>query len=371
MRLTIETLAARIREHVRASEFKDQDIADAIGLDPTAFSKALSGRRNFKPLELARLADYIGVPVDVLLSDEHTPPVLVAARTDAETPAVLEARDRVDQILHLNRLLLDVGCSNPESLSFKSIGLGPIDQGQNLAREVRQHLGVNRLPPEFGDLTRMMEEQLRVDVAVETLPGGVDGLSVVQEDFKLILISNAAPATRQRFTLAHELGHIFADAPQNPLVDQNVTFTGTPEEARANAFAAEFLVPSEQLTQELRGNEENEKAVGKLLGKYRVSLDVLAFRAHNAGVVDAQGRDNIRRMRSAGIVARAGRESDLQAMSKSRVPQRLLVRAIRAYAYGEISIRPIAGLLGTDADTLIDELNIAASEHDLTNEMVP
>jgi transcriptional regulator with XRE-family HTH domain len=87
MALTTTMLAKRILDLIQASGMTQQDFAKAIGLDPTALSKALSGKRNFKPLEIALIADQAGVPAQHLLSDEvHDPePATVAARTQPQS----------------------------------------------------------------------------------------------------------------------------------------------------------------------------------------------------------------------------------------------------------------------------------------------
>jgi hypothetical protein len=54
----------------------------------------------------------------------------------------------------------------------------------------------------------------------------------------------------------------------------------------------------------------DEETIVDLLATCRVSLDMLAFRLHNVGVVEAADRDRIRAMKSARIVARPGRSDD-------------------------------------------------------------
>lgn len=51
-------------------------------MDPTALSKALTGQRNFTSLEIALIAEHLGIPTDALLADDdaNVGPVAVAAR---------------------------------------------------------------------------------------------------------------------------------------------------------------------------------------------------------------------------------------------------------------------------------------------------
>ncbi|WP_067694446.1 helix-turn-helix domain-containing protein [Nocardia jejuensis] len=373
MSLSTETLARRVRDKVTASGRRDAEVAAAIDMDPTALSKALSGRRQFKPLELARLADELGASIDLLLADEDEAlePVLVAARAQHDGPAIDEASKVVEHLVQLNRLLTDVGCDNQPAINFPVRGVAVFEQGKALARQVRTSVDRDWLPEEFDELAELVETSLRVDVAVAELPSGLDGLSVVQGDFRLALINSNLPPTRQRFTLGHELGHIFAGDTENVLIDESVVGSSTPREIRANAFAAEFLVPGEQLREELWGQTEDESKIEKLLSRYRVSLDVLAFHAHNCDIVDAVGRDRMRRMSSARFITRAGRMSDLQTINGRRVPGRLLFRAVHAYVAGRISIRPIAGLLDTEPDLLLTQLAPILSGEESSDVMVP
>ena len=56
----------------------------------------------------------------------------------------------------------------------------------------------------------MVEEVFGADVAVAALGSGFDGLSVSSDDVTLILLAATTMPARQRFTLAHELGHLLA-----------------------------------------------------------------------------------------------------------------------------------------------------------------
>jgi Zn-dependent peptidase ImmA (M78 family) len=52
---------------------------------------------------------------------------------------------------------------------------------------------------------------------------------------------------RKRFTLAHELGHLLLHSDKGDGMFRDSTFGGTPEEQEANAFAAELLMPADDL----------------------------------------------------------------------------------------------------------------------------
>jgi Zn-dependent peptidase ImmA (M78 family)/transcriptional regulator with XRE-family HTH domain len=384
MPLTADVLASRILQALEASGFTQQTLANTINMESSALSKALSGKRNFKPLEVALISEALGVPVQSLLADPdlEPEPVSIAARVQPDSsPAVEEALVRTEQILELDQLLRSRGFEAASMPRVPRPARGqPYEQGEVLAERARGKLGIGDtdLPPEIGLLAAVIEDEFNIDIAIEPLPPGLDGLAVTRPHYRLIMVNSTIPATRQRYTLGHEFAHILA-GDGSEIIDRDILAGKTPQEARANAFAAAFLMPATALRSAFKGSAApTQTLVADLLGRYRVSLDALAFRLHNADIINAAGRDGVRRMTSARIGLRQGRATDLQARRERRLPQGVLNRAIEAYVKGRISIRPIANLVGIDPDTLLEELSpprlparspLAMTSHD--DELVP
>jgi Zn-dependent peptidase ImmA (M78 family)/transcriptional regulator with XRE-family HTH domain len=382
MALSTEALAARVQKAIKASGTTQDRLAKTINLNPTALSRALAGTRNFKPLELALIAETLGIPVQRLLADGEQDDIgeaSIAARTQPDaSPAVEEALARVQQMLELDELLCELGCKSPASLlSVPMVNGSPHEQGERLAMDLRTRLGIGiaDLPVEISSLATDLEDRMGIDVAIEPLPRGLDGLAVARCNFQLIMVSSSIPATRQRYTIAHELGHLLAGDGGDIQVDENIMGGKTPAESRANAFAASFLMPAEALRAAHGGRSEvTQQFVADLLSRYRVSLDALAFRLHNVGILTVSQREDVRRMSSARISLRQGRAADLQARRERRWPSDLLCRAVEAYAKGKISIRPISKLLDIDENLLLEELSppqLAASAPADDDELVP
>ncbi|EUA32506.1 hypothetical protein I552_9755 [Mycobacterium xenopi 3993] len=70
----------------------------------------------------------------------------------------------------------------------------------------------------------------------------IDGLSQWVDDHPIILINANAAPDRKRLTKAHELGHLVlhSNGPTDQMEDE------------ANRFAAEFLMPADEIRHELR-----------------------------------------------------------------------------------------------------------------------
>jgi Zn-dependent peptidase ImmA (M78 family) len=96
--------------------------------------------------------------------------------------------------------------------------------------------------------------QYGIELQRKELEPSVSGMMVTRENSKVVVAVNKNdPANRQRFTMAHELGHYLLHRSTNPIFVDGRTFfrdekssSGTRiQEIEANAFAGELLMPEE------------------------------------------------------------------------------------------------------------------------------
>ena len=98
------------------------------------------------------------------------------------------------------------------------------------------------LVPYSADKARSMAELIGIaDWMDET-----DGLAVRVEEMTIIFWDDSLPITRQRFTVAHELGHIVNGdlGPEPTRRNQEPSEDDDPQETAANIFAARILAPA-------------------------------------------------------------------------------------------------------------------------------
>jgi Zn-dependent peptidase ImmA (M78 family) len=235
-----------------------------------------------------------------------------------------------------------------------------VDQGRELARRALHLVGkAGRNPAGERDLAKLVEEVFHVDVSVVELPGGFDGLSHSSKDANLIVVGTSRVPTRQRFTVAHELGHLFAQDNQGVHLDQNLYDSAhkkQPSEIRANAFAAEFLLPEETLRATADGVAQSEVVFAKLVCQMWVSPSTLAYRLLNLGLIDQQLCDRYKKMNGTEAAQLSGVMDRLAewvaASSSKRLPVGLLQATLQAYQDGKATLRPFANLLGVDVTAL-------------------
>ena len=111
--------------------------------------------------------------------------------------------------------------------------------------------------------------------------------------------NSAHASVRQRFTVAHEIGHYMLhvkNAHSRLFLDRYVVYrrddqssTGNDrEEIEANAFAAALLMPAELVRDEIRKNNldlDDEDDLGVLAKRFNVSTTAMSFRLGNLGLL--------------------------------------------------------------------------------------
>jgi Zn-dependent peptidase ImmA (M78 family)/transcriptional regulator with XRE-family HTH domain len=94
---------------------------------------------------------------------------------------------------------------------------------------------------------------------------------------KLFFLNGARPGDRTRLTLAHELGHTVMHF--NRDVDPDLA------EEQAKRFAAAFMLPESEVRRDF-GIKLDIPRLMALKRKWRVSMQALAYRAHQIGCID-------------------------------------------------------------------------------------
>lgn len=156
----------------------------------------------------------------------------------------------------------------------------------------------NKLPIRVDSIA----ESLHVEIKHEPFDEDLSGV-LVKEDSRIVIGVNSSHAlTRQRFTIAHELGHLVLEHNGEVFVDKTLrnqavvirrddkSSLGIDEdEIQANRFAAELLMPKDLIA------EQVDKTLGKkskltpnelvqvLARTFQVSQQAMEFRLTNLG----------------------------------------------------------------------------------------
>lgn len=160
--------------------------------------------------------------------------------------------------------------------TIPSIDVEELGSPAEVARAVRAQWLVPLGP--VKSMTAVLERAGAVVVRADLESPRISALSTMTPDGPPLLILNTGqPADRERFTLAHELGHLVMHATAFSVAEADV-------EAEADAFASEFLMPAAEIRPQLRGMDLGRAAQLKVA--WRVSMASLVRRARDLGVID-------------------------------------------------------------------------------------
>lgn len=349
--------AERVRGLIAQSELSQHDFAVRVGLDDSKLSKSLTGTRRFSSLDLARIAELCKVTVDWLITGEE-PPLAVAARTTGGSAAAAIGAARL--LVSQREDLAALGVAQPWRPVSVPLGGGRLtEQADRLASAALTRVAEADRSITEPQLAVLVEDVFGADVAVVDLGADFDGLAASSDTAKLIVLATSQIPGRQRFTLAHELGHLLAGDDHGVHLDQDVFDRAQqkePSELRANAFAAAFLMPEGILRERTGRHGLTEAGFAELACDLRVSPATLAYRLLNLLLIDKGTCDRFKVISGAKAASLAGRTSELAqrvADANSARPPGLLVRdAYVSYESGATTLRPYANLLGVDVDVL-------------------
>lgn len=349
-------IGARVREAMAAAlpRTSQAEIAERVEMTPDAFSRSLNDKRAFSSIELVRLAELLGVDVHWLITGIDDPHRLVFAarhRFDFESGARdVPGRDGDAAILRdVGLAYRQVSCLPASSL------LPPTPEG------VRRALGAAFIRP----FASRVEERLGVDVV--RVAGPSTAYCFTYDGRHVIVVPAVGNWFRENWDIAHELGHLAAGhlAGSEPSPDQ---------EAAANGFAAELLLPAARL-RALGWQSITEAELAERVWDLGVSTEALArrlaaIRVPASRAVDQWARQPTQRLLRrhwAGATADGG-DAITQRMADAaarRFPLVLQDAHLAAIASGDLGKDTLAWILGVPPDTLDVDAPAPADEPDV------
>ena len=258
---------------------------------------------------------------------------LASTRVRERAAVEAEVLDNVERYLQVENLL-GIDCSRQETLGDAPYPVDSMEDGERAALALRAvwNLGGGPIP----DMTELLEER-GIKVFKFSLPKSVDGLTchvrrAEGEDVPVVVCSTAKSIERQRFTIAHELGHMVMEIQP-----------GVSEEKTCHRFAGAFLVPEEELMREV-GRRRLNFGSGELIEVKRmfgVSAAALVVRMRDLGIIAEGTVGEIFRG-----VGKSWRRDEPCPLERTESPGRFRRLCLRALAEGAISESKAAELLG-------------------------
>lgn len=226
------------------------------------------------------------------------------------------------------------------------------DDGQEAAQKLRKqwNLGDDPIP----SMTELIEEH---GIKVIALPldksifGSKANVKLADDgEVAAILVNREHTGERQRFTLAHELGHL--------LLTLHRRVSPRDAEKAMDRFAGAFLVPDNAL-RVTTGANRTDISLGELVElkkRFLVSLQVLVVRLKQAGILaDADYKRHWQLLKDKGFLDPPWPEPEKVEAEKSHRLHRLAMRAVTEGALSESRAAELLGIPARELDRWLDE----------------
>jgi Zn-dependent peptidase ImmA (M78 family)/transcriptional regulator with XRE-family HTH domain len=316
--------------------YSQVDLARAAGLSQALISHVESGRR----IATSQFIDAVAAALDMppgffTLTPQEIPLDSLRFRKQATASKVTTARARAifkEAYRVSSDLIRRVGYRRSDLVVAVGSDLSD-EYVATLAAAARQALQLDPLAP-IPNVSRSFE-RAGIAVAPIAIPGtdpvtaapGHFGLSYCpgQGEHALVGYFPGNSGDRDRFALAHELGHVVLHR-QRAFVDD--------AEKEANLFAGEFLFPRERAIEILRRDTSlNEYA--RIKATWGISIQAMVMRAYQLSIIDDYRRSSLFRQ----ISSRGWRKHE-PVVVNSEEP--VLLRRLLDTIYGDTPTSKIA-----------------------------
>lgn len=140
--------------------------------------------------------------------------------------------------------------------------------------------------------------RLGLTVRFEQFSDDLSGVLMRKPEGTIVAVNTYHVPARQRFTIAHEIGHFVLQHKGDLFVDQTVlnrrdgrsSYAIDAQEIEANAFAAALLMPRQLVKDELLSlvksvGIEQRKLATEMARRFQVSEQAMSFRLVNLGLI--------------------------------------------------------------------------------------
>ncbi len=277
------------------SGYTTQGIATALGKDVSIVNGWESGERSLTYVQLETLADKYKRPIAIFFFPEPPEEPDIAENLALRSSDSEPLEPRIHILLRqayarqLSLVELNFGANPSKQKIFRDLDARSADSATALAQETRTYLGISvgtqtgwNTATETLENWRYSIEEAGIFVFKEAFQdNSIDAFCLVHDEFPVIYLNNSRPAVRQIFSLFHELAHLLLG--END-VTRRINQGNGGIENFCDQFAAEFLVPSDDLETRLTFSVYNDEVIEELANYYNVSRPVILIKLVNRGI---------------------------------------------------------------------------------------
>jgi len=291
----MQTIGERIKQARHARGLTQRELARAAApLSAMSISKYERDKAGPGSDVLLRLASALGVKHEYFLRSTTVElqrpayrrkkdlPIKLRRAIESQITEVIERYLAVEEVFEPGEV---ASFCMPEACRTPVRTLESVEQ---VTEDLRAEWGLGEDP--IASLAEMLEDQGVKVVLLPEVHAKVDGFSCWANETIPVVASRMAddlPGDRQRFNLAHELGHLLLT------VDEDVD-----DEAAANRFAGAFLVPRPAVLREIGSRRATITLdeLHSLKHKWGLSMQAWMHRLSELGIVTGQQHRNVQKL---------------------------------------------------------------------------
>jgi Zn-dependent peptidase ImmA (M78 family)/DNA-binding XRE family transcriptional regulator len=337
-------IGARIKQARALRGFSQRDLADRISVSKTTVYDYEREERLPDSAMLMDIADVLEVDLTYFLRAPRVTSISPVYRQNRsmkakERKALIERiRDWLERYLEVESILRidDLSYEWPDGVPYQVASMEEVEEA---ALALRDAWNIGRDPIE--NLTERLEDKtLRVG-CLES-PDAFDACAFeaqVNGGIPVIIFNKERPGDRQRFSIAHELGHLVLDVKGD-----------LEEEDACNRFSGAFLVPRDVFIQDVGAQRKkiSLRELQLLKEKYGMSMQALIYRMRDLGILNKHYAGRLFDW----FEGSGHKEEEPGDPVPREHPQRFERMVQHALAEELISRRRAAELLNRDPDTL-------------------
>lgn len=281
------SIGERIKSARTRANLSQRDLGDAAGVSAMAISKYEHDQDIPGSTILIRLAKALGVKVEYFFR-QTTVTLSAPVYRRRKSMSFLQEERILGQVQEMLERYLDIESllemQAPVRLPAQQY-IDKLDDIEEVVLKIRDLWHIGLAPIE--ELTEMCEEQ-GIKIGLVEGDESFDALTLLANDhIPIIVLRRDVPGDRQRFSLAHELGHLILETPE-----------GVDAEKAANRFAGALLAPQEMVKVELGPQRHTLSTyeLHQLKHKYGLSMQAWIYRAKDVGILTEQDATRLFKM---------------------------------------------------------------------------
>ncbi len=286
-------LGNRLKQARQTAGLSLRVLAERVGVSAMAISKYERGESTPSSDVLLRLAKALNVRTEYFYRQSDVELTGQRYRAHVDLPekdrdrVLSDVRDQLERWIELEQFVptpWSKPLNMPKGLPAR---IEAPEEIEDIAKKIREAWDLGTVP--IPDLVESLEDQgLKIFMTVHHADHKFSGMVAYANDKPIVVVGKDWPGDRQRFTLAHELGHLVLEGRLPDNLDAHA------EEKACDRFAGAFLVPKERAIEAL-GNQRTwlePQELSMLKKEWGLSMLGWILRARDLGILP-QYRTNL------------------------------------------------------------------------------